>query len=75
MSANTSRASVKVQVVLDVEVGDAWDQDCTIGQARSQGIASAEGIVRRALEGGESERKRVRIIGIKSVDLVIRTEP
>ena len=69
------KATVKVQVVLEVDVDAGWGKDCTIGQARAQGVENAERTVRLALEGGEPERKRIRMVGIKSVDVIIRSEP
>jgi hypothetical protein len=70
-----TKASVKVQIVLEVEINAAWGDECTVGQVRAQGTAAAERTVRGALEGGSEERKRLRVVGIKCSDVTIREEP
>lgn len=65
-------ASVKVQVVLEVELASSWGPACTISQARLQAVETAERTVRIALEGGKPERERIRMVGVKCADVIIR---
>lgn len=64
-------ARVRVRLLVDVDVGDAWGGDCPLSQVRKQGGEAALGIMRRALEGGTTERERVRVVDVSACEMVI----
>ena len=63
-------ATGRVRVVVGVEVGSAWSDDCTAAQVRKQGAEDGENIVRNAL----SADKRVKLLGVESLEMTVVNE-
>lgn len=63
-------ATVRVRVVVGVEVGSAWGDDCTVAQVRKQGAEAGENIVRNAL----ADDKRVKLFGVESLEMTVVNE-
>lgn len=78
------RASARVRVELEVEPGDVWGVDCTIGQAVSQARVAAEQKIRRLFTDAvtpdaELACKRttlhgIRIASIGPVEVVLKSD-
>lgn len=62
-----SGAVARVRVVVEVRLGDAWGDDCPIGQLRAQASGAAQEAVRRAIAADASS---LRVVETASVDLV-----
>lgn len=43
------RARARVQITVELFVGDAWGEDCSFAQIKKQAIESAEGALMRGL--------------------------
>jgi hypothetical protein len=65
-------ATVRVRVAVDVDVGSAWGQECTIGQAHSQAMDSALNAVRTCIEKGG--RANIRVIEAVGVSVLLTSE-
>lgn len=63
-------ATVRVRVVIGVDVGAAWGDDCTVAQVRKQGAEAGENIVRNALAG----EKRLKVLGVESLEMTVVNE-
>ncbi len=61
----------RVQIVVEVEIKQGWGDDCSVGQARLQAEREAQDRVRRLVE---ADGVGVRLVGVKSLDLVASFE-
>ncbi len=60
-------ATVKVKLVVEVQSHGAWGQDCTISQAKDQGLEGALANLQRALGTAQG----IKVIRSEAVDIVI----
>lgn len=65
-----TKATVRVRVVVGVEVSSVWGGDCPVSQVRKQGSEEAEGAVRRALK----DAKGLTILGVESLEMTVVNE-
>lgn len=64
------RTRATVRVVVGVEVGATWGDDCPVSQVRRQGSEAGEAAVRRALDGA----KGLTILGVESLEMTVVNE-
>lgn len=64
-------ATVRVRLVLEVESHGAWGEDCSIAQAKRQGLSDAMGNLRRVL----GEAHGITIVECVGTDIVIKERP
>lgn len=60
--------TIRVELVLSIEVDSAWGEDCTVKQIYKQGVDSAIAKVERALK----DYRGVRIVSVKDVEMTTR---
>lgn len=65
-----TKATVRVRVVLGVEVASTWGDNCSVAQVRKQGVDAAEAIVRRALK----DAAEVKVLGVESLEMTVTHE-
>lgn len=65
-----TKATVRVRVVVGVEVSSTWGDNCTVSQVRQQGSQEGEAAVRKAL----SEDKRLKVLGVESLEMTVVNE-
>ena len=66
----SGRALIRVQVVLSIEVRDAWGDDCTIGQVKNQGMQAATQKLRGLIAGSG-----VKVVSIGDPLVVLGGDP
>jgi hypothetical protein len=66
-----STATARVQVTLNVELGQGWSADCPVGQVRTQAMMEAREAVERIIRDVHG----MRIQSIASLDIVISEAP
>lgn len=63
-------ATVKVKLVVEVQSHGSWGQDCTIAQAKDQGLEAAMANLQRALGTASG----IKVIRAEAVDIVVHCE-
>ena len=63
-------ASARVQITLDIAVGDSWGSDCPVDQIVRQATEAAEGMVRNAFPQ-QWQTRQVSIVGTPKVTMVL----
>lgn len=65
----TTKATVRVRVVVEVSLNANWGADCTVAQVHSQGTREATEAVQRKLAG-----EGFRVLEAKACDMVTTLE-
>ncbi len=63
-------ATVRVRVVVGVEVDVTWSDDSTVSQVRRQGAENAVGLLQNALAGNA----RLKVLGAESLEMTVVSE-
>lgn len=68
--AMRTTATVRIRVVVGVEVSSTWGPNCTVAQVRDQGAREGEAAVRQAL----SEATALKVLGVEALEMTVVNE-